>query len=88
MKTYKEAIKPPREGYKYSTEIQQTAQLAEMIAAKHCIRAKVIFDWSMKHNIKLLDFMPELMDSNNLLKANTALLEDIFKDAFTAIKNL
>ena len=88
MKTYKEAIKPPKEGYKYSTETQQTAQLAEIIGAKHCIRPNVIFEWCIKHNIKLLDFMPKLMDSNNLLKANSALLEDIFEDTFTAIKNL
>ena len=88
MKTYKEAIKPPREGYKYSTEIQQTAQLAEMIGAKHCIRPSVIFEWCIKHDIKLFDFMPELMDSNNLLKANLALLEDIFEDTFITIKNL
>jgi len=86
METYNEAIKRPKEGYKYSNDIQQTAQLSEMIANKHCLRPYAVFEWAKRHNVPLLKYMPFLMGRDTLLKANSLLLEDILNDRFDAIK--
>ena len=88
MKTYKECIKPPKNGYKYSDKNQQTAQLAEMIGNKHCLIPETVFNWIIRFNIPIIQFMPKLMDTQNLLKANSALLEDILNNKFEAIKDL
>ena len=88
MKTYKEAIKSPKAGYKYSNDIQKTAQLSEMIGAKHCLRPNAVFDWATKHEVNLIDYMSILMSKDTLLKANSALLEDILNDKFDAVKQL
>ena len=88
MTTYKEAIKSPKAGYKYSNDIQQTAQLSEMIGNKHCLRPKAVFDWATKHEVNLINYMPIIMSKDTLLKANSALLEDILNDKFDAVKQL
>ena len=88
MKTYKEAIKSPKAGYKYSDDIQQTAQLSEIIGGKHCLRPEAIFNWATKHEIKLIDYMSIIISKDTLLKANSALLEDILNDKFDAVKQL
>ena len=88
MKTYKEAIKSPKAGYKYSDDIQQTAQLSEMIGGKHCLRPEAVFEWATKHEIKLIDYMSIIMSKDTLLKANSALVEDILNEKFDAVKQL
>lgn len=88
MKTYKEAIKPPKDGYKYSDNTQTIAQLSEMIGAKHCLRPNVIYEWAIKHNIKLIEYMPMLMSNDSLLLASSALFEDIMDDKFQAVQSL
>ena len=88
MTNYKQAIKSPKAGYKYSDNIQQTAQLSEIIGGKHCLRPEAIFNWATKHEVNLIDYMSILMSKDTLLKANSALLEDILNDKFDAVKQL
>jgi hypothetical protein len=88
MKTYKEAIKSPKMGYKYSNNIQQTAQLCEMISNKHCLRPEAVFNWATKNEVNLIDYMSIIMSKDTLLKANSALLEDILNEKFDAVKQL
>jgi hypothetical protein len=83
MKTYKQAIK-----FLKDCNVRQTAQLSEMIGVKHCLRPEAVFDWATKHEINLIVYMFILMGKDTLLKANSALLEDILNDKFDAVKQL
>lgn len=86
--TYKESIKSPKDGYKYSNDIQQLAQLSEMIGHKHCLRPNAVFEWAKSHQVDLIKYMPVIMGKDTMLKANSALLEDILNNQFITVKNL
>jgi hypothetical protein len=84
MKTFKQAIKS-----KKNDNVQQTAQLSEMIAIKHCLRPESIYNWAIRFDVKLIDYMPIIMSTGDeLLNANSALLGDILNDKFDEVKQL
>jgi hypothetical protein len=83
MKTFKQAIKSKKDD-----NVRLTAQLSEMIAMKHCLRPETVYNWAMKFDIKLFDYMSILMNRDTLLTVNSALLGDILNDKFDEVKQL
>ena len=85
---YSQAISKPANGYKYMNQEQVLAQLADSLSRKHCLRPSAVFEWAKKHNIPLIDYMARLMNTDNLMAANSYLLQDLLNDKFEAIKQL
>ncbi len=63
MKTYKEAIKPPKQGYKYADQEQMQAMAAEQIGHKFCLNPVVVYNYGMKHRIRLESHLQRMMNS-------------------------
>jgi hypothetical protein len=48
--TYAQALETPKAGWKYASDEQLLAALAEILARHCCLNAQKVFEWAQKHS--------------------------------------
>ena len=81
---YTEAIKLPKDGAVAMDKVNMQAQSAEMIAKKHALQPKAVYNWAQKHDVDLTKYGHILSNTKN----NPELTGDILNDRFHHVKEL
>ena len=78
MKTFAEAIKTPRKGWKYANDEQMLAVLCDVLARHCCLNAGQVFEWARKHSRyrDLLQASQRLIDNAADMELLVAVLND------------
>ena len=77
--TYKQALKTPKQGWKYANDEQTLAALCDVLGRVLCIDGKATFEWAKRHSsLEVLKVAsPRLMDRAGNSELLIAVLNDL-----------